>query len=74
MAYALTGATIASTDADGAIKLWDVRMVAEIRTIAASKYPANKAAFDASSAVGGRLAAVGCVRMGSFCRDGRFEE
>jgi hypothetical protein len=42
---------IASTDADGAVKLWDVRMVAEILTIECSKYPANKAAFDASGAV-----------------------
>lgn len=38
--------------ADGVIKLWDVRMVAEITTIAGGKYPANKAAFDASGAVG----------------------
>lgn len=42
---------IASTDADGAVKLWDVRMVAEILTVECSKYPANKAAFDASGAV-----------------------
>jgi hypothetical protein len=42
---------IASTDADGAVKLWDVRMVAEILTVECSKHPANKAAFDASGAV-----------------------
>lgn len=35
------------------IKLWDVRMVAEITSIASGKYPANKAAFDTSGAVGG---------------------
>jgi hypothetical protein len=38
---------------DGVVKLWDVRMVAEITTIGSSKYPANKAAFDASGAVRG---------------------
>jgi WD40 repeat protein len=51
VAYSQLGSTIASTDADGAVKLWDVRMVAEILTVECSKYPANKAAFDASGAV-----------------------
>lgn len=36
---------------DGIIKLWDVRMVAEITTVNSGKYPANKAAFDVSGAV-----------------------
>lgn len=49
--YNLMGTMIASSDADGAVKLWDTRMVAEILTIECSKYPANKAAFDASSSV-----------------------
>jgi hypothetical protein len=45
---------VASTDADGTVKLWDVRMVAEILTLECSKYPSNKAAFDASGVVSGR--------------------
>lgn len=40
-----------SADADGVVKLWDVRMVAEVLTITCSKYPANKATFDASGLV-----------------------
>lgn len=44
---------IASTDADGVVKLWDVRMVAEILTIESGKYPANKCAFDSSGMVSG---------------------
>jgi hypothetical protein len=52
---------IASTDADGAVKLWDVRMVAEILTVECSKYPANKAAFDASGAVSDAWQHIGVV-------------
>eukprot|EP00879_Flechtneria_rotunda_P028628 GHRR01030820.1.p1 GENE.GHRR01030820.1~~GHRR01030820.1.p1 ORF type:complete len:245 (-),score=75.28 GHRR01030820.1:328-1062(-) len=51
VSYNLLGTMVVSTDADGVVKLWDVRMVAEILTIECSKYPANKAAFDASGAV-----------------------
>jgi WD40 repeat protein len=46
------GSSLVSADADGVVKLWDVRMVAEVLTINCSKYPANKATFDASSLVG----------------------
>lgn len=49
--YTQNGASLASADADGTVKLWDVRMVAEILTINCSKYPANKATFDASGMV-----------------------
>ena len=45
------GSCIASGDADGVIKLWDLRMVAEIMTLDAGKYPANKCAFDPSGLV-----------------------
>ena len=31
--FNLRGDTIASTDSDGVVKLWDVRMVAELMTI-----------------------------------------
>ena len=39
---------LASTDADGVVRLWDVRMVAEIAAIASGPHPCNAAAFDAS--------------------------
>lgn len=56
--YNQQGTSIASCDADGVVKLWDVRMVAEILTIATSPYPANKASWDASGMVGGLLVVV----------------
>jgi WD40 repeat protein len=49
-----SGSSLVSADADGVVKLWDVRMVAEVLTINCSKYPANKATFDASSLVRGQ--------------------
>lgn len=49
-----SGSSLVSADADGVVKLWDVRMVAEVLTINCSKYPANKATFDASSLVSGQ--------------------
>ena len=42
---------VASTDADGVAKLWDVRMVAEVRSIAAGEHPLNKCSFARSSEV-----------------------
>lgn len=42
---------IASTDADGIGKLWDVRMVAELKSMAAGEHPLNKCCFDRSSEV-----------------------
>lgn len=51
--YTHNASSLVSADADGVVKLWDVRMVAEVLTINCSKYPANKATFDASSLVGG---------------------
>jgi WD40 repeat protein len=51
--FNLMGTVLASTDADGMLKLWDTRMVAEILSINTGKHPANKAAFDRSGQVGG---------------------
>jgi hypothetical protein len=51
--FNLMGTVLASTDADGMVKLWDTRMVAEILSINTGKHPANKAAFDRSGQVGG---------------------
>ena len=42
------GDVVASCDADGAIKLWDVRTVTEIGTIHVSTHPVNKVCFDRS--------------------------
>ena len=42
---------LASTDADGVAKLWDVRMVAELKSMAAGEHPLNKCCFDRSSEV-----------------------
>lgn len=33
MCFNVTGTTLASTDADGVVKLWDTRMTAEILTL-----------------------------------------
>ena len=54
--FNLRGDCIASTDADGIVKFWDVRMVSERLSVAVGQYPANKAAFDASCSI----VAVGC--------------
>jgi WD40 repeat protein len=35
-----------SCDADGVVKLWDLRLVCERATINCGPYPANKACFD----------------------------
>ena len=50
-AFAMRGDVVASTDADGQVRLWDVRMVAEIATINCSPQGAacNGAAFDAAA-------------------------
>jgi WD40 repeat protein len=47
------GDAIASCDADGVVKLWDVRMVSEIGTLSAAspQHPLNRVSFDRSSTV-----------------------
>eukprot|EP00692_Jakoba_bahamiensis_P001345 EC685079.1.p1 GENE.EC685079.1~~EC685079.1.p1 ORF type:complete len:167 (+),score=32.18 EC685079.1:27-527(+) len=63
VAFSLRGDTIASTDADGIVKLWDVRMVQESASGDASAFPANGCCFDPS----GKFLAVasddGSVKM-----------
>ncbi|GBG88827.1 hypothetical protein CBR_g48441 [Chara braunii] len=56
VAFNLKGDTIASADADGIVKLWDIRMVAERMSFNAGPYPANKAAFDHT----GEVVATAC--------------
>jgi hypothetical protein len=47
----LQGDTVASSDADGVVKVWDIRMVTERLSIQTGNLPANKCAFDASGNV-----------------------
>jgi WD40 repeat protein len=47
----LQGTQIASTDAEGVVKLWDVRMVAEVETLNLGPQPANRVVFDRSGTV-----------------------
>ena len=49
VAFNLRGDTVVSCDADGLVKLWDVRMVAELLSVDCGPHPANKCAFDRSS-------------------------
>jgi WD40 repeat protein len=51
VAFNLRGDTIASTDADGGVRLWDVRMVQERLQINAGPHAANKVALDRSGTV-----------------------
>lgn len=63
---------VASCDADGAVKLWDARMVAEIGTMEAGQHPLNSVCLDRSAT---RLAAAsndGTIKVkpclqGLFC-------
>ena len=61
------GDVIASCDADGAIKLWDVRTVTEIGTIQVSQHPCNKVAFDRSAT------RVVCASEGASTWQGRHD-
>lgn len=47
----MRGDTIASSDSDGVVKVWDVRMVQERLEIRTSDTPANASAFDRSGAL-----------------------
>ena len=51
----MTGDTIASTDSDGIVKLWDVRQVQEKLQIETGNQPVNVSTFDRS----GTLLAAG---------------
>lgn len=54
--FDLKGEFVASCDADGVIKLWDVRMVAEMASIDVGPHSANKVSLDRS----GKVLAVAC--------------
>lgn len=49
--FNLKGDTVASCDADGIVKLWDVRVVSEFLQIDTGRHPANAANFDRSGKV-----------------------
>lgn len=49
------GDTLASCDADGIVKLWDIRMVSELGSVEAGQHPINKLTMDRS---GGRIVAA----------------
>lgn len=49
--FALSGDYLATTDADGFLRVWDVRMVAELHCLDVSEQPANKCSFDRSGKV-----------------------
>ncbi|CAM9152978.1 unnamed protein product, partial [Sphacelaria rigidula] len=60
----LKGDVVGSCDADGVVKLWDARMVAEIGTMEAGQHPLNAVCFDRSAT---RMAAAsndGSVKVG----------
>ena len=54
--FDLKGEFVASCDADGVIKLWDVRMVAGMASIDVGPHSANKVSLDRS----GKVLAVAC--------------
>lgn len=59
---------VGSCDADGVVKLWDARMVAEIGTMEAGQHPLNAVCFDRSAT---RMAAAsndGSVKVGDGMR------
>ena len=56
---------IVSTDADGTMRLWDIRKVAEITAVPTSQYPANGAVFDTT----GKIIAVACDDSVVRCYD-----
>ena len=70
------GDIIVSADADGVVKVWDIRMVAELGTIDAGKYPINQLSMDRG---GKRVLAAsddGTVKVldiGSFAQVGELQ-
>ena len=44
----MKGTQVASCDADGSVRLWDVRMVQELQTMSGGLHPLNAVAFDRS--------------------------
>lgn len=62
----LKGDTVASCDADGVLKLWDVRMVMECGSIQANEHSLNGCSFDRSGDVVAAASNDGTVRPESF--------
>ena len=59
--FNLKGDTVASCDADGIVKLWDVRVVSEFLQIDTGRHPANASNFDRS----GKVLAIACLGRSS---------
>lgn len=59
----LQGTSLASVDADGNLKVWDVRMVAEVQSTEVNELPCGACSFDSS----GSLVAVACDSGRVFC-------
>lgn len=57
------GDTIASCDADGIVKMWDVRMVAERATVEAGAHPVNTVSFDRSGTVVAAASDDGTIKI-----------
>ena len=57
------GDTVASCDAYGVVKLWDVRTVACMNTLDLGPHPANRLDFDPSGTVLGVASNDGTVKM-----------
>jgi WD40 repeat protein len=61
--FSLAGDTIASCDADGHVKVWDVRMVAERATISLGSQAIHAVGFDRSAQVLAAACDDGVVRV-----------
>ena len=57
------GDTVASCDAYGVVKLWDVRTVTCMSTVDLGPHPANRVAFDPSGTVLATASNDGAVKM-----------
>ena len=57
------GDTVASCDAYGVVKMWDVRTVACMKTVDLGPHPANRLDFDPSGTVLGVASNDGTVKM-----------
>ena len=61
--HASQGDTVASCDAYGVVKMWDVRTVACMTTVDLGPHPANRLDFDPSGTVLGVASNDGTVKM-----------
>ena len=63
MTFSLRGDTVASCDADGVVRLWDIRMVAEAGSVSLGRTPEHSLAFDRSALVLAAACEDGGVRI-----------